>query len=306
MRIGGCGLLALLAALLLVACGGPTASTAPTAGALAPLPTLAATPAPADLLACDETALQQHGVARVGDLAALPVGFGNLAYPVVKLPDTTPLKPFAIADTTSFAATPPLTNPTMTEIAGGYLLSICNISASASHTVLGVSARLASLTPYAGQLNTWDACDGFYSPATQQAQGEGCGGGPTDADAYLHATFAPDAAVNASARAQQTDSSGRLGSGSTQVGSLPLTIAPRHALRLNIGVTPPRAAGLYTFAFSLTLQQAPAGGDLITSPPTLFAPVAHKWTGAACQQPAMQAQIPSSATTSTSYICPAV
>lgn len=41
------------------------------------------------------------------------------------------------------------------------------------------------------------------------------------------------------------------------------------------------------------------------APATLLAPVAHKWTGPACEKPVMLAQIPTAVTNPpTRYICP--
>jgi hypothetical protein len=74
-------------------------------------------------------------------------------------------------------------------------------------------------------------------------------------------------------------------------GPLPVILAPGKAVTLHIAVTPPQAPGIYTFAFSLMADHVqlpflPAGSSF------LIAPVAHKFTGAACLTPPMQQQIP--------------
>jgi hypothetical protein len=87
---------------------------------------------------------------------------------------------------------------------------------------------------------------------------------------------------------------------SDTMGKLPFTLKPGKSIPLDLGMsTPP--TGTYTFAFGFTFDgTSPIYSP--SSPATLLAPVAHNWTGAACQQPAFEAQI-TPTTPETYYIC---
>ena len=82
-----------------------------------------------------------------------------------------------------------------------------------------------------------------------------------------------------------------------------MTLAPGQLLEVNDDITAPTAPGTYTFGFAVAVD-----GDspvfFSSSPATLLAPVAHKWSGKGCTAPAMLAQIPSATTPATFYICP--
>ncbi len=82
---------------------------------------------------------------------------------------------------------------------------------------------------------------------------------------------------------------------------LPLSLAPGKWYQVVIGVTPPTAAGTYTFSLGLAVGSA-APVYFATGAPALFAPVTQEWNGKNCEAAAMKAQI---ATSSQSYyICP--
>jgi hypothetical protein len=84
------------------------------------------------------------------------------------------------------------------------------------------------------------------------------------------------------------------------LGKLPFTLNPGKSVTLSLGMdTPP--IGTYTFAFGFTFDGASPIYSA-NSPHTLLAPVAHKWTGTACQQPALEAQI-TPTNPETYYIC---
>lgn len=232
---------------------------------------------------------------QIGDLIVTPPGFG-IDYPAKMVPAGTPLKPLQLVSQQpgdNFTSSPP-TNPSMRDSGGGYAFAMCNTSQSQSHTINGVTVAIAAFTAHSGQLNSWQFCDGNYSRAHGAFYG-GCGGGIAF-DEALHATFAPSATTGASATATQVGTSGG-------AQPLPVTLAPGKTLDIVIGLTVPTAPGQYAFAFSLS-QDGAAPSLVGTAQPTLFAPIAHKWTGQACTDPAMLAQIPTATDPVTYWICP--
>lgn len=292
--------------LLLAACG---TSGTPSAGATTstvtattlPSPTATATPqiaTPPTSGPCAAFASHPPGAGQfvqIGDLIVTPPGFG-IDYPAKMLPDGTPLKPLQLASqepAQDFTTSPP-TNPSMHDGGGGYAISLCNASQSQSHTINSVAVSIASLTPYTGQLSSWQYCDGNYSRAHGAFYG-GCGGGFAF-DEALHATFAANATTGASTTATQVAT----GPG---VQPLPVTLTPGKTLDIVIGLTVPTAPGQYAFAFSLS-QDGAAPALVGSAQPALFAPIAHKWTGQACTTPDMLAQIPTATDPVTYWICP--
>ncbi len=316
VRTAFVGLL-LLAALLAAACGQstsrpgalsqPTATRQPTA-----TPTLVATATPT-LQPTATPAQAASGCAvggganllRAGDLVISPIQLTNVSYPSQHIPDSTPLKPYAFTTNNLGALFPDSTptNPSLAEsagAAGGYAFIVCNDSPTQSHTIRAISVKLATLTPYTGQLNTYQACDGFYARPGPATFG-GCGGGFIT-DEYLHATFASSAGAGVAVTATQTKTGSSFGRGSEP--PLPDTLAPGHTVGFVVGLTAPTASGTYTFSFGVTIDNG-APVYFGSAPATLLAPVAHKWTGPACEKPAMLAQIPTTVTNPpTRYICP--
>jgi hypothetical protein len=61
--------------------------------------------------------------------------------------------------------------------------------------------------------------------------------------------------------------------------------------------------GSYGFGISFQVDHPPAVGGY-TADAFLAAPVAHTFTGAACNTPSMLAQIPAATNPETYYICP--
>jgi len=218
------------------------------------------------------------------------------------LPDGTPTnKPYRLTQSgpgaySSDFPNSPVTNPALKEMGGGgFLLSVCNISASQAHVLQAVSAKITGFIAYSGHLSSWQACDGTMD-SHHNLSGGGCGGGVASCDCF-HATF-PNAAIGTVVSMTQTESS--LENPGDNLGKLPFTLNPGKAVTLSLGMdTPP--VGEYTFAFGLSFD----GGSAIftgNSPNTLLAPVAHTWTGPACQQPALEAQI-TPTNPETYYIC---
>lgn len=241
---------------------------------------------------------------QVGDLL-VTVGFTNITDPSRRLPDGTPLAPFHLAapseDTLDAQLPPdPAVNPNMTTGAGGYWLSLCNSSPSQTRVIKSVSVRMDSVAPYSGKLNAWNICNGGTYDASTKQVAEGCGGGFC-ANETLKATF-DSATAGANAIVTQVewnsgDCAGPVG------GPLPVSLKPHSRVTINVGIALPSSQATYTLAFGVA-QDSPAAVFLPATQPILLAPVAQKWTGEACLQPAMQSQIPS-ASSPTFYICPA-
>lgn len=305
MTVGWRGILPLLAlgALLLAACGqttgtgasttSPTATSAPTATPTAtPIPTAPASEVEA--ICGQRWSTRMEPILHVGDLYISKALLAGFAAPGTFLPDGTPLQPLKVAvGDSSVLPAGPAVNPQLLEHAdqGGFEINVCNGSASQSHVVQGVHVTLASFTPYGGQLNMWKYCDIAYTHA--QPGGGGCGGHYA-ADEYLRATFAQDAPAGTSVTAAQTASE------PGGHGPMPITLKPHDSTSLNVGVVRPTASGTYQFSFAVTVDgtdYAPAN-----PPATLFAPVAHQWSGGACVK--FSAQIPPDTTPPAYYVCP--
>lgn len=99
------------------------------------------------------------------------------AYPAYPMQDGEPLNPYQLNDAAgdgNFTQTIPV-NPAIQQVGAGYGFFLCNTSASASHVVSTFLARIVSFTPYTGQLNAWQPCDGSYSRTRGVVKPE-CGG----------------------------------------------------------------------------------------------------------------------------------
>ncbi len=298
----------LLASIVLAGCssaggspasgGGAGATSALATAAPTFTPTPQATVSPAQVAqACGTNNFgnPQGTFYQLGDLyiAVTPTG---LTYPSRKLPDGTPLKPFklnSLNDPGLSQQLPvtPLVNP---YLSSGYFVDVCD-AASTTHHIEGVAVQIASFTPYTGDLNSWQLCDGWYTNG--QLGGGGCGGAFT-AQEYLKATFSPTAGAGTSIPA--TFLRAGTGANGQQATPLPLSLQPANELFMNVAIAPPTVAGYYQFAFSVKVDGA--NSPFVTDPEIfLIDPQAHKWSGAACQAPAMKSQIPSDGGY---YICP--
>lgn len=305
---------ALLLCVLLGACGQAGSSTTLTGGPSS-TPQATATPTqpsvPSPIITSDpceasgSNGSTSGAYVKIGDLLVSQVALVGTSYPSKMLPDDTAQKPLQLPDgqnlQNNFPSSPP-TNPYVDEKQdGGYDFVVCNTSAAQSHVIQGVTVAIASFTAYTGQLNSWQFCDGFYTRAHGVFSG-GCGG-YFPYDEGLHAGFAPTDGPGASVSATQTSSGNGAEPSGTSVTPLPATLAPGKELVFLVGATLPSAPGRYGLLFSLTADNQPAAPISITTP-ALFAPVAHKWTGPACDTSAMLAQIPTAANPITYWICP--
>jgi hypothetical protein len=191
----------------------------------------------------------------------------------------------------SGAVTPnPAVNPVLKAPSGGYFADLCNTSATRGHTVTGLFLRITDFIPYGGRLNAYSICDGFYA-RPQGLGGGGCGGAVADPNPGT-ATFAARAAAGVTVAISNPTRT-----------PLPSPVKPGDSYGLNLGIVPPTIPGTYTFALGVGLDgAAPA---FVPLPYTvLLAPVAHKWTGQACEAPAMLRAIPPATNPPTAYICP--
>src|SRR5262249_51516819 len=135
----------------------------------------------------------------------------------------------------------PSVNPTLQAPAGGYFADLCNTSTTKSHTLTGLSLRIAGFTPYTGQLNSYNVCDGFY--ARPQGLGGGCcGGGVADPNPGT-ATFGHTAGAGVTVAISNPTRT-----------PLPSAIKPGDGYGLNLGIVPPTIPGTYTFALGIALD----------------------------------------------------
>ena len=298
--------LAALAALL-AGCGSnaPAALSGPTATTI---PSSLPTANPSAIRACGIQHATAAAYVQLGDLIIGRATLGALSYPAVMLPSTTPLKPMQVTTAVSnnvwsiggpLASLPPA-NPGLTGSGAGYEFRVCNASASTHHTVQAIAARILSHTPFSGQLSVWLACDSAYS-RQQPTGGSGCGG-MGYYDETMKVTF-PSGAIPGTAAIAQQLSSGAADGGPSQVGALPVSLAPGQAITVNVQMAPLPSSGTYLFAFGLRVD----GADLPYVPAiqeALYAPVTHTFTGTACQQHTMTSQIPPATSPPSYYICP--
>jgi hypothetical protein len=235
-----------------------------------------------------------------GDMLYTQPLMAGLSYPNVMLPDGTPLThPYKLSstDTKTDFPTSPITNPSISNQAGGFIFGVCNASASKTHTLQALTVKITAFTSYGGQLNQWNGCDGT-TDSHHQLTASGCGGAIALCMCF-HAPFAPGATTGAEVTTSQIDDS--LSSPGDHAGKLPFAMGPGQAFFAYISMDKPSGAGQYTFAMGMQVDGKTSYS--LSSPKVLLAPVAHKWTGMACQQAAMLNQI--TATNPESYyICP--
>ena len=217
-----------------------------------------------------------------------------LAYPSVLLPNTTAGAPYKLpADTATLNGLP--VNPMVTEPGGGYGFIICNTSQTASHTIQDVVVSIAQFTGYTGRLRPGSSATAFTSAPREQLW-------------WLWWRL-PRRRVGPCHVCPRCDDRGeRHGAPihhnrrTRHPGAAAADLAgPGQQLIINVGLTPPAAAGTYSFGFSLVFDDGQP--QLIsTMAPTLFDSAAAKWTAQACTDASMLSQIPAS-DTSGKYVC---
>ncbi len=223
-----------------------------------------------------------------------------------QLPDDTALAPLSMPDPNDQAGlaarfpAQPMVNP----IGLGVYFTICNASTTQTHEIESVTVRIQQFTPYAGRVQMWTECDGYYTRSDPHGVvGGGCGYG-VHADETVKVTFPANAATGAelaatwvSASDVPTDSSR-----TAPFGPLPATLPPGQIMGLLVAGAP-TTTGTYALGVAPTVDHTrlpftPVGV------PALFAAAPQKWTGEACLAPAMQRLIPAATTPPTYYICP--
>lgn len=296
------GLTAALFAMFSRGSFGPGQTATPTATAVptTPTATTTATPQPTQPSApavvntghpCSSDTTGQTTYVQIGDLKVSAVQF-SLSYPSHELPASLDRsKPYQLPDNLPSPPNPPVNPPTSQGT--GYSLTICNTSGSASHVIRGLTVGITNFVAYAGPLNSYSICEGWFT-RPNMINGGGCGGGMT-MDEQLQASFAADATTGAQVKTTQIDA--------PNAPPLPVSLGPGQMLVISFGLTPPTVAGSYTFAFGLDYDEVTAA-PISTLQPILFDSAAVKWNGQNCTQPAMLSQIPTAVTNPpTNYIC---
>ena len=246
---------------------------------------------------CSSDGSGQTKYVQIGDLKVSHARF-SLAYPAGELPaNLDPARPYLLPDNLPGTPSPPV-NPSTSE-GNGYSLTICNTGAT-SHVIRSLTVGITAFTAFSGPLNTFAGCDGWFQ-RPGSLTGGGCGGGAS-LDERLQARFAADATTGASATTTQVGTGNRGSNPNNQnTPPLPVSLGPGQMLVVGVGVTPPSAPGVYTFAFALNYDDVTAA-PISTMQPTLFDSSAVVWKGQNCEAPALLSQIPPNDTAGR-YIC---
>jgi hypothetical protein len=190
-----------------------------------------------------------------------------------------------------------MTNPQMSSAGGGFVISVCNVSGSASHVLQAVSAKLVSFTAYNGALNEWQACNAPVDSHGNPTAG-GCGGAVAGCDCF-HTAFPDNSPVGTEESMTQTDDT--LNNPGDHLAKLPFTLAAGKSIQFFAAMEVPKPAGQYGFLFNLQFDGTKVASP--NSPVVLLAPVAHEWTGQACLKAPFMAQI-TPTNPESYYICP--
>lgn len=313
-RPGACGPIVTLCALacmvLLVLAGcsstdqaragsGAGAGTPPSASLRAtPQSTPATVPAPAggqtsgpyDEGTCNPQSSSDEPLAQYGDIALLMMQHTFFYTQDMQLPDGLPLAPYKLPTMSNgqVQLAQLNVNPDL------LVFTACNRSASQSHTLQGISVRITALTPYAAQLNQWNHCDRPYSRSGGVMD---CGdSGWQGPGVTYQVKFGPGTGVGTTQTAEPLPA--------PQGASVfPLPLPPGKSVTFGIQLASYPQPATYRFALGVTLD----GKASFYAPETvgyLFAPVAHIWTGDACNTADMQAKIPPATNPPSYYLCP--
>lgn len=297
--------IACVVTLLLVGCAQPSSGQhAPTVSGI-PIATTQPTPiathgALTSGHPCETDSSGQVSYVQIGDLKVSQVHF-MLAYPSLQLPSNLDgSQPYKLPANAYDPPNPPV-NPNVNSGAG-YGLTVCNTSSTASHVIVGVTVGISAFQPYDGQLNVWQFCDSVYA-RPDGIGGGGCGGANIF-DESLQATFAANATTGAQVTATQVGTGDTIeAGGDSNTAPLPVSLGPGQMLIFTMGITPPIAAGTYSFAFGLNYDAVTAAA-ISTMQPTLFDTLAQKWNGQNCTTPTLLSQIPATVTNPpTNYVC---
>jgi hypothetical protein len=224
---------------------------------------------------------------RLGDLVLWPleVNFGFAQD--FALPDGLPDKPLTvmIKDGTSYlGGTDVLSMPVVG--AQGFILTVCNASKTTAHQLTSFSAKIASLAPYSGQLNTLNGCAFLYSRAGGYG-GECASGFQPDVETKI--VFASNATAGATA---------------TWAPATPAVVPPGQHRDVVYFMTPPSGTLKLTFQLGISVDAGAVAYPFAATQTEIIAPIARKWDGQTCTSTAMQAQIPASSPIGIYYVCP--
>lgn len=292
LSFGSLGVVALALGVILSGCG--TSTTRAQQGTETPQPTAAATSTPIPTATPSSATLSETAGCPLNGAASpsqyIAAGALNVSppyrtqdFPSALMPDNVPNAPYQIAAgaVNAYAPNPPV-NP---HLSPGYFVQICN-ETGAPHTLTTISVTIASFKARSGPVADWNICDnGLYDAATHHTTG-GCGGG---FEALMLTATLPNNSAGASAPVTGL--------------TWPATIGPNESIALAIGVDGLNSQGLYALSFGISVDGAAPTTVTPSDGSFLIAPSASVWTGAACQTPAMQAQIPP-ASQVTYYVCP--
>lgn len=238
---------------------------------------------------------------KLGDLLVSKATVSSMSGASDEIPQGTAAKPLQLQGAQLNTTGSSWVNPRLIG-SGGFIFSVCNASASATHTLNAVTVGIATFMPLSGPLAAWNLCqDGSYDAQAQAARTYGCGGGAS-VNETLQATFPASAGVGATATAKQVGTDVTGPGQPNPFPPLPLVMKPGEGVLVAVGVTQPTAPGSYVFALGLRIDGRPAT-VFANSAPLLFAPVTQEWNGQNCEAAAMKSQIPA-ASQPTYYICP--
>ena len=232
--------------------------------------------------------------AQVGDLLidepSVLYGF-NADY---MLPDGLPAKPLAvkIQDNGAFTLGSPLTSRTVVQ-PNGFVITVCNTSATRTHSLTAFGVTLVSLTPYTGSLNALNGCAYLY-------------GSPNGVGGECASGFSPDVELTASFPA---------GAGAPAVVSCfsecsqspgsSVELSPGKSVTISFEIHPPTASAIAVYRLGLGVDGAAITyPTALTTQPSTTASVARHWSGQNCETSQMQAQLPTPLPANTFYACP--
>jgi hypothetical protein len=305
-------LLAVLVVMVLLSAGCGAAIPASTkTPSPVPAPSPTATPLPTASAAEFATACtggSNFGYARttyyrLGDLLMSKGAYAGI--PSRKLPDNTPLKPLLTPDLNDQPAIdahfPP--EPMVNPIGVGVLLTLCNASTTRPHELEGMTVRIDQFVPYAGLVEAWTECDGFYTRSDPHGVvGGGCGYAVA-ADETMKVSYPPSATSGTELAATWTGAGGPIDeTRNAPFGPLPALLPPGQFLVVLL-TGAPTVAGTYTLSVAPTVDQTRLPFVPVGSP-ARFSATPQTWTGEACLTQAMQSQIPAATTPPSYYICP--
>lgn len=248
----------------------------------------------------------------IGDMLISYPAFAGLSYLGIRLPDNMPAgQPYAETSPTGTlgTGTPGSSStvyatsfgiPSLADHGGGFVVTICNSSTTASHILRGLGVQISGYTAATGvTLDAQVGCDVAVSATVGPAGG--CGGSIGAIDTF-DATWPSGAGVGTLIPLAQTgNSSAGPGGG---FANLPVTLKPGETYTAFIGMNYPGQPGNYTFQFGMQVDAVPLAAVGANTPQLLLATGISEWSGNACYANATWKAIVKAHPQSW-YICPA-